>query len=201
MWWLFILVVTSSYTANLAAFLTIERMELPISSVEDLVGSKIKYGALQTGSTLSFFKDSDSPLYRKVWKSMESFEDVLVQSNTEGVEKVMLERGKFAFFMESTSLEYQIERNCDLTQVGGLLDSKSYGVALARNSRLRAPVSSAIIRLQESGVIGKLKSKWWVEERGGGACAAEEKSAGGVRTHIDLQRIHYPPLVFLNPKN
>ena len=97
----------------------------------------------------------------------------------------MLERGKFAFFMESTSLEYQIERNCELTQVGGLLDSKSYGVALARNSRLRAPVSSAIIRLQESGVIAKLKRKWWREERGGGACAAEEKSAtGGVRTQI-----------------
>ena len=184
-WWFFTLIIISSYTANLAAFLTIERMELPISSVKDLVASKIQYGALQTGSTLSFFKDSDNPLYRKVWKSMEGFEDVLVQSNTEGVEKVMLERGKFAFFMESTSLEYQIERNCELTQVGGLLDSKSYGVALTRNSRLRAPVSSAIIRLQESGVIAKLKRKWWREERGGGACAAEEKSAtGGVRTHI-----------------
>ena len=185
-WWFFTLIIISSYTANLAAFLTIERMELPISSVKDLVTSKIKYGALQTGSTLSFFKESDNPLYRKVWRSMEGFEDVLVQSNTEGVEKVIMERGKFAFFMESTSLEYQIERNCELTQVGGLLDSKSYGVALTRNSRLRAPVSSAIIRLQESGVIAKLKRKWWREERGGGACAAEEKSAtGGVRTHIN----------------
>ena len=36
MWWLFILVVTSSYTANLAAFLTVERMESPIESAEDL---------------------------------------------------------------------------------------------------------------------------------------------------------------------
>ena len=196
-WWFFTLIIISSYTANLAAFLTIERMELPISSVEDLVASKIKYGALQTGSTLSFFKDSDSTLYRKVWKSMEGFEDVLVQSNTEGVEKVLLDRGKFAFFMESTSLEYQIERNCELTQVGGLLDSKSYGVALARNSRLRAPVSSAIIRLQESGEIGKLKSKWWREERGGGACDKEEKSAGGVRSHLHTVHTYNCQLCFL----
>ena len=128
---------------------------------------------------------------------MEGFEDVLVQSNTEGVEKVLLDRGKFAFFMESTSLEYQIERNCELTQVGGLLDSKSYGVALARNSRLRAPVSSAIIRLQESGEIGKLKSKWWREERGGGACDKEEKSAGGVRSHLHTVHTYNCQLCFL----
>lgn len=32
--------------------------------------------------------------------------------------------------MESTTIEYVIERECDLTQVGGLLDSKSYGIAL-----------------------------------------------------------------------
>ena len=47
----------SSYTANLAAFLTIERMEAPINSVEDLAKqSKIKYGCLQSGSTNAFFK-------------------------------------------------------------------------------------------------------------------------------------------------
>ncbi len=32
--------------------------------------------------------------------------------------------------MESTSVEYVIERNCELAQVGGLLDSKGYGIAL-----------------------------------------------------------------------
>ena len=38
--------------------------------------------------------------------------------------------GGYAFFMESTSIEYQVERNCDLSQIGGNLDSKSYGIAL-----------------------------------------------------------------------
>ena len=32
--------------------------------------------------------------------------------------------------MESTTVEYTIERNCKLTQIGGLLDSKGYGIAL-----------------------------------------------------------------------
>ena len=59
MWWLFILVVTSSYTANLAAFRTVERMESPIESAEDLAKqTKIKYGCLESGSTRAFFRVS-----------------------------------------------------------------------------------------------------------------------------------------------
>ncbi len=39
MWWFFTLIMISSYTANLAAFLTVERMESPIESAEDLVNT------------------------------------------------------------------------------------------------------------------------------------------------------------------
>ncbi|KAF6771132.1 hypothetical protein AHF37_10413 [Paragonimus kellicotti] len=42
-WWFFILIMVSSYTANLAAFLTIDRMETDIDNVEDLTRqTKIK---------------------------------------------------------------------------------------------------------------------------------------------------------------
>ena len=79
---------------------------------------------------------------------MASFDDSMVASNKEGVAKVIQENGAYAFFMESTSIEYQVERNCKLTQVGGLLDSKSYGLAMAQGSNLRSLVSSAIIKLR-----------------------------------------------------
>ncbi|CAH8667389.1 unnamed protein product [Dicrocoelium dendriticum] len=56
-WWFFILIMVSSYTANLAAFLTIDRMETEIENVEDLTRqTKIKYGTLYGGSTYAFFK-------------------------------------------------------------------------------------------------------------------------------------------------
>lgn len=59
LWWFFALIVISSYTANLAAFLTMERMEESIENVEQLAGqSKIKYGVMKGGSTMAFFEVS-----------------------------------------------------------------------------------------------------------------------------------------------
>ena len=55
---------------------------------------------------------------------------VFVQSNPEGIEQVKKSNGLYAFLMESTTIEYVIERECDTTQIGGLLDSKGYGIAL-----------------------------------------------------------------------
>lgn len=61
---------------------------------------------------------------------------VFTSSNVEGVERVTKGKGSYAFLMESTSIEYVIERNCDLTQVGGLLDSKGYGIAMPPSESL-----------------------------------------------------------------
>ena len=52
-WWFFTLIIISSYTANLAAFLTVERMESPIDSADDLAKqTKIEYGAVKDGATM-----------------------------------------------------------------------------------------------------------------------------------------------------
>lgn len=56
-WWFFSLIIISSYTANLAAFLTVERMITPIEHAEDLAGqTEISYGTLESGSTMTFFR-------------------------------------------------------------------------------------------------------------------------------------------------
>lgn len=48
--------------------------------------------------------------------------------------RVKSEDENYAFLMESTSIEYMVERNCDVAQVGGLLDSKGYGIAMKKST-------------------------------------------------------------------
>lgn len=56
-WWFFTFILVSSYTANFAALLTIERMATPISSAEDLASQRsVQYGTLLGSSTMEFFK-------------------------------------------------------------------------------------------------------------------------------------------------
>ncbi|XP_016918905.1 glutamate receptor ionotropic, kainate 2-like isoform X2 [Apis cerana] len=174
MWWFFTLIMVSSYTANLAAFLTVDKMDNPIKGVEDLAKqTKIKYGAVAGGSTSAFFRDSNYSTYQRMWAAMqEARPSVFTKSNDEGVDRVLKKRD-YAFLMESTTIEYRMERNCDLDKVGGLIDNKGYGIALPRNSPYRTPISGAILMLQEKGVLQDLKKKWW-EERGGGLCSKIE---------------------------
>ena len=71
MWYFFALIMIASYTANLAAFLTVETLERPIESAEDLASqTEIKYGTLKGGSTMKFFKDSTLEPFKTMWESM-----------------------------------------------------------------------------------------------------------------------------------
>lgn len=68
MWWFFSLIMTSSYTANLAAFLTTVRMGPTIDSAEALAKqTKIKYGTVEGGATQAFFRESNFSTYQRMW--------------------------------------------------------------------------------------------------------------------------------------
>ncbi|XP_055852888.1 glutamate receptor ionotropic, kainate 2 [Episyrphus balteatus] len=191
MWWFFTLIMISSYTANLAAFLTVERMDSPIESAEDLAKqTRIKYGALKGGSTAAFFRESKISTYQRMWGFMESARpSVFSSSNGEGVDRVIKGKGSYAFLMESTSIEYVTERNCDLTQVGGMLDTKGYGIATPPNSPYRTAVNGVILKLQEEGKLHILKTKWWKEKRGGGSCRVETSKSTSAANELGLANV------------
>ncbi|XP_057204797.1 glutamate receptor 1a isoform X4 [Triplophysa rosa] len=139
-WWFFTLIIISSYTANLAAFLTVERMVSPIESAEDLAKqTEIAYGTLDAGSTKEFFRRSKIAVFEKMWSYMKSADpSVFVKTTDEGVMRVRKSKGKYAYLLESTMNEYIEQRKpCDTMKVGGNLDSKGYGIATPKGSPLR----------------------------------------------------------------
>ncbi|XP_077466605.1 glutamate receptor 3b isoform X4 [Stigmatopora argus] len=188
-WWFFTLIIISSYTANLAAFLTVERMVSPIESAEDLAKqTEIAYGTLDSGSTKEFFRRSKIAVYEKMWSYMKSAEpSVFVKTTPDGVARVRKSKGKFAFLLESTMNEYIEQRKpCDTMKVGGNLDSKGYGVATPKGSALRNAVNLAVLKLNEQGLLDKLKNKWWYDK---GECGS---GGGDSKVSLDVTTIGTP---------
>ena len=135
-------------------------------------------------------QDSKNPTFARMKSFMESQKDsVFMKSNHAGVMRVMNSDMDYAFLMESNSIQYQIERMCDLIQVnmilqaggnivysdkvasssisivvvtrkvGQLLDSKGYGIAFTPGSHYRVPIDRAILQLQEEGKLHELKNR------------------------------------------
>ena len=204
-WAFFTLIIISSYTANLAAFLTVSRMASPIENADDLAKqTTIQYGAKLEGSTYNFFKVSEtdslcsascpgSPYlllprdvqtsnhttYERMWSTMESVRpSVFVDGNIAGIERV--KKGGYAYLMESTTIEYEVQRNCDLQQIGGLLDQKGYGIATPPDSPYRGFLNEAILKLQEDGRLAALKEYWWKDRfiARGIVCDDDDKAPG-----------------------
>ncbi|XP_016016753.2 glutamate receptor ionotropic, kainate 4 isoform X11 [Rousettus aegyptiacus] len=168
--WAFTLIIISSYTANLAAFLTVQRMDVPIESVDDLADqTAIEYGTIHGGSSMTFFQNSRYQTYQRMWNYMYSKQpSVFVKSTEEGIARVL--NSNYAFLLESTMNEYYRQRNCNLTQIGGLLDTKGYGIGMPVGSVFRDEFDLAILQLQENNRLEILKRKWWE----GGKCPKEE---------------------------
>ena len=56
-WWMFVVLIVSCYTANLAAFLTVTSIANTITSAEELVAqSRIEYGTIRGGGTYETLK-------------------------------------------------------------------------------------------------------------------------------------------------
>jgi glutamate receptor, ionotropic, invertebrate len=72
-WWLFGFIIIASYTANLAAFLTVSRLDVPIESLDDLAKQyKVLYAPLNGSSAMTYFQrmaDIEKRFY-EIWKDM-----------------------------------------------------------------------------------------------------------------------------------
>ncbi|XP_068617329.1 ionotropic receptor 25a isoform X1 [Battus philenor] len=72
-WWLFGFIIIASYTANLAAFLTVSRLDTPIESLDDLSKQyKIQYAPLNGSSAMTYFERMAQIEVRfyEIWKEM-----------------------------------------------------------------------------------------------------------------------------------
>ncbi|XP_036393559.1 glutamate receptor ionotropic, delta-1-like [Megalops cyprinoides] len=169
-WWLFTLIVCSSYTANLAAYLTVSRMDNTIRTFQDLSKQMdLAYGTVRDSAVYDYFRaKGTNPLeqdstFAELWRtiSKNNGHDYSVSSPSEGIRKA--KKGPYAFLWDMAVVEYAAltDDDCSITVTGNSISSKGYGIAMQHGSPYRDLFSQKILELQEKGDLDILKQKWW----------------------------------------
>ena len=158
-WWFFSLILISTYTANLAAFLTVKRINPPISDMGDLASqTKIQYGTVKNSGVEMFFRNTKIEPFSNMWASMaELMPEGMVNNTEEGLQKV--KEGNYAFLWDSTVTSYLAAIDCDYTEIGPSVDPKGFGIGVPPGATYREDLSMAILKLIDDGFILELEHK------------------------------------------
>ncbi|XP_051914245.1 probable glutamate receptor [Hippocampus zosterae] len=175
-WWVFAILLLACYLANLNSALHSNNKHISMKTFEDLVNQdEIEFGTVDSGSTMLFFKNSKSAVYRRIYQHMERKKSY-VASMEEGIRRA--QEGNFAFIGEAVSLDLAVARHCKLTRSQEVIAMRAYSVAARQGSPLVKNLTEAILQLSESGELTYLRDKWWAS-----SCLGED----GARTSDSLQ--------------
>ncbi|KAM7405471.1 hypothetical protein PAMP_012730 [Pampus punctatissimus] len=158
-WWLFAVLLLACYFANFNSMLHSNNKHVSIKSFEDLANQDvIDYGTVESGSTMLFFKNSNNPVYRRIYQHMERRKSY-VSSIEEGVRRA--QEGNFAFIGEAVSLDLAVARYCKLTRSQEVIAMRAYTIAAPLGSPWVKNLTIAILQLSESGELTYMRDKWW----------------------------------------
>ncbi|KAI8421537.1 hypothetical protein MSG28_009573 [Choristoneura fumiferana] len=158
-WWLFGFIIIASYTANLAAFLTVSRLDTPIESLDDLSKQyKIQYAPLNGSAAMTYFE------------RMAHIEVRDSKSSSEG----------FAWLGDATDIRYHVLTSCDLQMVGDEFSRKPYAIAVQQGSPLKDQFNNAILQLLNKRKLEKLKENWWNNNPEAMKCEKQDDQSDGI---------------------
>ena len=161
--WFASLMIISSYAANLAAMLTVTRLRVPISSLEDLaLQTTVDYGTVSQSYASAFFQNSRVPHLQRMWRVMsssENQEEFLVRTEVDGFEKVRRSQGDFAFLWDSSRVRYEVGSDCSVAEVGEVFGLREYAFAVPKGVHYREKLSQVLLKLRESGHIQEIESR------------------------------------------
>lgn len=157
-WAGFAMIIVASYTANLAAFLVLDRPKAVVSGIDDPnlrnPSGDFKYATVANSSVDAYFR-------RQVeLSSMYTFmEKYNVKTAREAIQKVKNNELK-AFIWDSPVLYYEASQDCMLTIAGELFGRSGYGIGMPKGSPWTNNISLAILNFHESGVMEELETTW-----------------------------------------
>ncbi|KAJ0984475.1 hypothetical protein J5N97_002831 [Dioscorea zingiberensis] len=174
--WLFLLmVITSSYTASLTSFLTIQQLSSPIKGIDSLIASNQPIG-YQVGSFAQSYLRDVLNIHQSRLVSLgspEAYEEALLLGPKDG--------GVAAIVDELPYIELFLSKTNGFGIVGQPFTRSGWGFAFPRDSPLAVDLSIAILKLSENGELQRIHQKWFCKPR----CIAQTS------TSSDANQLHF----------
>ncbi|BFZ02738.1 hypothetical protein BsWGS_05777 [Bradybaena similaris] len=193
--WFFAVIMMSTFTANLAAFLTVSRLGMTITSLEDLSRqSEVKYSVVNQSAVMEYFQRMariETDFYER-WKTIsldKTPEDdqaslavwdyplgnkygamwKTIQNNGLLASNAAgLERVKsenFALITETPIVQYYTSSNCDLLGIGEQFSRRPYSIGFKERSPYTDTFSAYILDLQKELELSSLRLRWWASSK------------------------------------
>ncbi|KAI3874169.1 hypothetical protein MKW92_053252 [Papaver armeniacum] len=158
--WLFVvLILTQSYTANLASMLTIQRSDPTYNDVNKLIGHGYNVGYQEGSFVFGMLKRmgfDESNL--KSYRSPREFDEAFSKGRSEG--------GIVAAFEELLFIELILAEYCDkYMMVGDIYPYDGFGFVFPKGSPLCPDISRTILSTKEVGRTEYFKKRWFKGER------------------------------------
>ncbi|XP_070383015.1 glutamate [NMDA] receptor subunit 1-like isoform X1 [Dermacentor albipictus] len=161
-WAGFAMIVVASYTANLAAFLVLEKPESSLSGINDPrlrnPSENFTYATVKGSAVDMYFRRQVE--LSNMYRIMEGKNYETVEEGIEALKNNQLD----AFIWDSSRLEFEAAQHCDLVTAGEQFGRSGYGIGLQRNSFWVDKVTLTLLEMHESGYMEQLDSKWIIRD-------------------------------------
>ncbi|KAG5534473.1 hypothetical protein RHGRI_022564 [Rhododendron griersonianum] len=153
--WLFVvLIIKSNYTASLTSILTVQQLSSPIKGIESLIASNDPIG-YQQGSFARNYLSDELGIHESRLVPLNSQEEY-AKALEDGPKK----GGVAAVVDERAYIELFLSSHCEFSIVGQEFTNNGWGFAFPRDSPLAIDMSTAILKLSETGELQRIHDKW-----------------------------------------
>ncbi|XP_033737179.1 glutamate receptor ionotropic, delta-1-like [Pecten maximus] len=179
-WWVFTILITSTYTANLAAFLTVTIAVKPINSLNELAAHEQIKPLVKAGTNLySLFQTADSGIYKTIWNRMGDMP--VVKSTNDALDFVR--NSDTAYMTDRSQLEYHVLSDCKTYALADeIFNTAGYGFVVPEHAPYLDCFNYNIMRMQEAGLIEKWRQVWWPRSD---QCSVSDRTSSATALGID----------------
>ncbi|XP_074649163.1 glutamate receptor 2-like [Tubulanus polymorphus] len=162
-WWFFTIIILATYTADLAAYLTVPDIPAPLRTLEELVNQDtIRPIIADGGSTLTLMRTSKKgTTYRRIGEMIEKMGMPYVGTIDQAFSNGLMEQGTWAALADYNSLNFIKNENCgkyvfadERYNVAGV------GLVIPKNAYFKEAFIKSVNRMLEAGLVKRWTDKW-----------------------------------------